>query len=43
VKNAGKRSIPQFVIDGKWIQPYTPGQGFHYEEMEKLLGVNKSQ
>ena len=43
VKHAGKRSIPQFVIDGKWVQPYTPGEGFHYEEMEKLLGVAKQQ
>jgi mycoredoxin len=43
VKHAGKRSIPQFVIDGKWIQPYTPGKGFHYEEMEELLGVKKQQ
>ena len=43
VKHAGKRSIPQFVIDGKWIQPYTPGKGFHYQEMERLLGVSKEQ
>ena len=26
VKHAGKRAIPQFVVDGKWVQPYTPGQ-----------------
>ena len=43
VKHAGRRSIPQFVIDGKWVQPYTPGKGFHYEEMEKLLGVRRKQ
>jgi mycoredoxin len=42
VKNTGKRAIPQFVIDGKWIQPYTPGQGFKYEEMSALLGVKSS-
>jgi glutaredoxin len=39
VRNVGKRSIPQFVIDGKWIQPYRPGYGFLYEEMSELFGV----
>ncbi|HUR36798.1 MAG TPA: glutaredoxin family protein [Terriglobales bacterium] len=39
IKHAGKRAIPQFVIDGKWVQPYKPGEGFLYEEMSKLLGV----
>ncbi|HTD24692.1 MAG TPA: glutaredoxin family protein [Terriglobales bacterium] len=39
IARTGKRAIPQFVIDGKWVQPYTPGKGFHYEEMSKLLGV----
>jgi mycoredoxin len=38
--NVGKRAIPQFVIDGKWIQPYKPGRGFLYEEMSALLGVS---
>jgi mycoredoxin len=37
--NVGKRAIPQFVIDGKWVQPYQPGYGFLYEEMAVLLGV----
>lgn len=37
--NVGKKAIPQFVIDGKWVQPYKPGQGFLYEEMSALLGV----
>ncbi len=37
--NVGKRAIPQFVIDGKWVQPYKPGQGFLYDEMSALLGV----
>ena len=37
--NVGKRAIPQFVIDGKWVQPYRPGQGFLHEEMAHLLGV----
>jgi mycoredoxin len=39
VKRTGKRAIPQFVIDGEWIQPYRPGEGFLYEEMSKRLGV----
>ena len=39
MRNTGKRAIPQFVIDGKWIQPYRPGTGFLYEEMGKLLGI----
>ena len=39
LRNVGKRAIPQFVIDGKWVQPYKPGRGFLYEEMSKLLGV----
>jgi mycoredoxin len=37
LQHVGKRAIPQFVIDGKWIQPYRPGQGFLYQEMRKLL------
>jgi glutaredoxin len=39
IANTGKRAIPQFVIDGKWVQPYQPGNGFLYEEMAMLLGV----
>ena len=37
--NVGKRAIPQFVIDGKWVQPYKPGQGFLHREMAQLFGV----
>jgi glutaredoxin len=37
--NVGKRAIPQFVIDGKWVQPYRPGRGFLYAEMSELFGV----
>ena len=37
--NVGKKAIPQFVIDGKWVQPYKPGQGFLYDEMEELFNV----
>jgi len=39
VKNTGKRAIPQFVLDGKWIQPYKPGEGFLYDEMESLFSI----
>lgn len=42
VRQTGKRAIPQFVIDGKWVQPYRPGEGFLYEEMSELLGVAKA-
>lgn len=41
VRRVGKRAIPQFVIDGKWVQPYRPGEGFLYEEMSELLGVSE--
>jgi glutaredoxin len=40
IRHTGKRAIPQFVIDGRWVQPYRPGQGFLYEEMSELLGLN---
>ncbi len=39
--NVGKRAIPQFVLDGKWIQPYKPGRGFLHEEMSELFGIAK--
>jgi glutaredoxin len=39
IANVGKRAIPQFVIDGKWVQPYRPGRGFLHEEMSALFGV----
>lgn len=35
----GKHAIPQFVVDGKWVQPYKPGRGFLHDEMAELLGV----
>ena len=41
IRRTGKRAIPQFVIDGKWVQPYRPGLGFLYEEMGQLLGVSE--
>jgi glutaredoxin len=39
--HVGKHAVPQFVIDGKWVQPYTPGKGFNYPEMSELFGVAK--
>jgi mycoredoxin len=39
IANVGKRAIPQFVIDGKWIQPYRPGEGFLHDEMAEMFGV----
>ena len=41
LRNVGKRAIPQFVIDGKWVQPYKPGRGFLYDEMSALFGVDR--
>ncbi|MGA9717852.1 MAG: glutaredoxin family protein [Acidobacteriaceae bacterium] len=39
MRHVGKRAIPQFVIDGQWVQPYRPGLGFLYQEMCELLGL----
>ena len=39
LQHVGKRAIPQFVIDGKWIQPYRPGLGFLHDEMSDFFGV----
>ena len=39
LQHTGKRAIPQFVIDGQWVQPYVPGRGFKYAEMAELFGV----
>jgi mycoredoxin len=40
IQHVGKRAIPQFVIDGEWVQPYLPGRGFLHEEMRVRLGLN---
>ena len=39
LRRVGKKAIPQFVIDGEWVQPYRPGEGFLYDEMSERLGV----
>jgi mycoredoxin len=41
IRRTGKRAIPQLVIDGRWFQPYRPGEGLLYEEMSKLLGIDQ--
>ncbi len=40
--HVGKKAIPQFVIDGKWVQPYKPGRGFLHQEMAALFGVSEA-
>lgn len=39
IRRTGKRAIPQFVVDGEWVQPYDPRKGFLYEEMAERLGI----
>lgn len=41
VARTGKRALPQFVIDGEWVQPYRVGEGFLYEEMSQRLGIKE--
>lgn len=43
IAHVGKRAIPQFVIDGDWVQPYQPGRGFLHEEMSERLGLHKDK
>lgn len=42
LRRVGKRAIPQMVIDGEWFQPYKPGQGLLYEELQIRLGIPRS-
>lgn len=42
IRHTGKRAIPQFVINGQWVQPYRPGEGFRYDEMRELLGLESA-
>jgi glutaredoxin len=39
VRHAGKRAIPQLVIDGEWFQPYKPGRGLLLDELHQRLGI----
>ncbi len=43
IRHVGKRAIPQFVIDGVWIQPYRKGEGFLYREMGEVLGISADE
>jgi mycoredoxin len=36
----GKRAIPQLVLDGEWFQPYKPGRGVLYDELDLKFGIN---
>lgn len=39
IRHVGKRAIPQLVIDGEWFQPYKPGLGILYDELDAKFGV----
>ncbi|MDR3737068.1 MAG: glutaredoxin family protein [Acidobacteriaceae bacterium] len=43
LRHVGKRAIPQLVIDGEWFQPYKPGRGLLYDELQARLGVSCKQ
>jgi glutaredoxin len=43
LRRVGKYAIPQFVIDGEWVQPYRVGEGFLYDEMRERLGLSESR
>ena len=39
IEQVGKRAIPQLVIDGQWFQPYKPGLGLLYDELDEKFGI----
>ena len=39
IHHAGKRAVPQLVIDGEWFQPYSPGRGLLVDELTRRLGI----
>jgi mycoredoxin len=39
IEHAGKRAVPQLVIDGEWFQPYMPGRGLLVVELERRLHI----
>ena len=41
IRHAGKRAIPQMVIDGEWFQPYKPGRGLLLDELRDRLGISR--
>jgi len=40
LRNVGKRAIPQLVLDGEWFQPYRPGRGILYDELDAKFGIH---
>lgn len=42
VRHAGKRAIPQMVIDGEWFQPYAPGRGLLLDELSRRLQIPRT-
>ena len=40
LRHVGKRAIPQLVLDGEWFQPYKPGRGILYDELDAKFGIN---
>jgi mycoredoxin len=42
IRHAGKRAIPQLVIDGEWFQPYAPGRGLLLDELRRRLHLVRS-
>jgi mycoredoxin len=40
LRKVGKRAIPQLVLDGEWFQPYKPGRGILYDELDAKFGIN---
>jgi glutaredoxin len=40
IQHVGKRAIPQLVLDGEWFQPYKPGLGLLYDELDLRFGVH---
>ena len=39
LRHVGKRAVPQLVINGEWFQPYRPGRGLLYEELNVRFGI----
>jgi mycoredoxin len=39
MRHVGKRAIPQLVLDGEWFQPYKPGLGILYDELDARFGI----
>ena len=39
IQKVGKRAVPQLVIDGEWFQPYKPGCGLLYDELNRRFGI----